>query len=200
MQEIWKDIKGFEGLYQVSSFGRIRSFKTSTKLGYGKKWHILNPTVLNTGYESVTLYKSKTEKKRQLVHRLVAENFIPNNNNYPCVNHKDENKRNNQVDNLEWCTYQYNNAYGTARIRIRRTKSKPIGQYAISGELLATYASAKVASILLNCSATAIKDCCNNKYDHSMGYIWRFIDKDAMYANSREEFPNLNPKHRNNLH
>ena len=101
--EEWRDIKGYEGLYKISSYGRVYSYhkRDTLKLNYNNK----------NGYYSVKLSKSNICKKF-LVHRLVAESFIPNPNNYPQVNHKDENKQNNYVDNLEWCTAKYNCNYG----------------------------------------------------------------------------------------
>ena len=98
--EIWKDIKGYEGLYQVSNEGRIFSVINSI---------FLKP-IENNGYYTVSLYKNKKPSINN-IHRLVAEAFIPNPNNLPCVNHKNEIKTDNKVNNLEWCTYQYNNTY-----------------------------------------------------------------------------------------
>lgn len=106
MSEIWKDIPNYENLYQVSNYGRVRSlhnrFKNKTYLKGCKN---------SKGYLLVTLCKNHTQKAFN-IHRLVAEAFIPNPNNLPCVNHIDENKINNIFTNLEWCTYQYNNTYG----------------------------------------------------------------------------------------
>ena len=118
MKEIWKDIKGYEGIYQVSNMGKVKSLKrtinNSTTYG-GKatiKERILKPKKDKDGYEAVGLNKDGKRKDFR-VHRLVADAFIPNPNNYPIVNHKDEVKDNNVVSNLEWCTVRYNNTYGT---------------------------------------------------------------------------------------
>jgi len=100
VKEIWKDIKGYEKLYQVSNLGNIKSLKTGKNLYYSK----------SKRYLRVGLFKDK-KRKGFSIHRLVAEAFIPNPNNYPCVNHKDCNGNNNRVDNLEWCTYKQNNDY-----------------------------------------------------------------------------------------
>lgn len=100
--EEWKDVVGFEGIYQVSSTGIVRR----TDNNYIKK-----PSESRNGYMFVDL-NHKEKRKHGYIHRLVAEAFIPNPNNLPAVNHKDENKTNNNVDNLEWCTYKYNNNYG----------------------------------------------------------------------------------------
>ena len=114
--EIWKDIKGYEGLYQVSNLGRVRSLNRIDSLG---RWRCgkIKATVDNgNGYKLVNL-KHKGKQKMVTVHKLVAEAFILNPDNLPCINHKDENKYNNCVNNLEWCTYKYNNNYGTLRTR-----------------------------------------------------------------------------------
>lgn len=111
MNEIWKDIPGHEGKYQVSNLGRVRS------LNYNRtgKIKLLKQGNVN-GYKVVILYKDG-KKKTYLVHRLVAIAFLLNPNNLPIINHKDENPSNNNVNNLEWCTIAYNNTYGTARKR-----------------------------------------------------------------------------------
>ena len=106
-EEIWRDIKGYEGLYQVSNLGRVKSLNYN----HTKKEKILN-LANSKGYLHVTLYKN-SKYKIYKVHRLVAIHFIENPNSYSQVNHKDENKQNNKVENLEWCTQEYNNNYGT---------------------------------------------------------------------------------------
>ena len=124
MEEIWKDKKDYEGLYQVSNLGRAKSL-INNKGQYREK--ILKHNIRN-GYPSVTLCKNK-KLKSFTIHRLVAEAFIPNPNNLPCVNHKDENRLNNFFNNLEWCTYSYNINYGTGLKRRSITQSKPVLQY-----------------------------------------------------------------------
>ena len=114
MQEIWKDVVGYEQFYQVSNNGRVRRkrdhYELSQQIGSG-------------GYKQVAL--SKSGKSKQIsVHRIVAKAFIKNEFNYPCVNHKDENKQNNNVENLEWCSYRYNINYGTRTSRANETKRK----------------------------------------------------------------------------
>jgi hypothetical protein len=106
MQEIWKDIKGYEGLYQVSNLGRVKSlerYKTNWSKKQCVKERVLKPILANTGYYMVVLSKNGITKS-VLVHRLVAETFLSNPNNLEQVNHKDENKLNNNIDNLEFCT------------------------------------------------------------------------------------------------
>ena len=110
MKEIWKDVVDFEGLYQVSNKGRIRSLK------YGKE-KILKLVRTHNGYLRICLIKNG-EKKMCLVHRLVSQVFLPNPQNLPDVNHKNEDKTNNNVNNLEWCDKKYNSNYGTRNQRI----------------------------------------------------------------------------------
>ena len=100
MVEIWKDIDGYEGLYQVSNLGNVKSFRGSAKFGKPNEM-LLKPSVIISGYHVVTLYADGKAKRKYQIHRLVAETFIPNPNEYPCVNHRDENKANNSVENLE---------------------------------------------------------------------------------------------------
>lgn len=123
--EIWKEIKGFEGYYEVSDLGRVRRLdRYDYGCGYARfyKGRILkNLTYKTTGYLHVQLCKSGTIVNKS-VHRLVAEAFIPNPDNLPQVNHKDEDKSNNCVDNLEWCDVTYNMNYGTKQQRTNKTK------------------------------------------------------------------------------
>ena len=118
--EEWRDIEGYEGLYQISSLGRVKSFPRPTTPG-----GILKTIKRKDGYCSIKLSKNGKVKK-VLVHRLVAKAFIPNTNNLPIINHKDENPLNNNVDNLEWCDNKYNGNYGTVKERIGQASRKRI--------------------------------------------------------------------------
>lgn len=122
--EIWKDIKNFENMYQISNYGRVKSIKRVRKLNNDKianvKERILKPTYIN-GYQRVVFSKNG-KRYNYFIHRLVAEAFISNHNNYKEINHKDENKKNNCVNNLEWCNHSYNINYGTGNVR--RSKSE----------------------------------------------------------------------------
>lgn len=109
-KQIWKDIPGYEGEYQVSNTGKVRSLNYQRTKGKVVKLKLCN----KDGYMAIGLYKNGKRTKYP-VHRLVALAFIPNPNNYPIINHKDENKTNNTVWNLEWCTQKYNINYGNCR-------------------------------------------------------------------------------------
>ena len=137
MHEVWKDIAGYEGYYQVSNLGSVKSLTLFKK--------ILKPYADKDGYFQVILYKNKT-RKLQRVHRLVAQAFIPNENHYPQVNHKDENKQNNCVENLEWCTNDYNIHYGTAIARISQSKMKKVLQISTTGEIVNKWDSVQEAA------------------------------------------------------
>lgn len=133
MTEIWKAVVGFEGLYEVSNMGRVHGLI---------KGVILKPMVIHGGYYAVNLYPgNKRKKKTTQVHRIVAMAFVPNPNNLPQVNHKDENKQNNRADNLEWCSAKYNSNYGTRTKKIVEQKEKPLYKYDINGNLVSTYKS-----------------------------------------------------------
>ena len=117
--EVWKDIAGYEGLYKVSDKGNVYSVERKDSRGNKCGGRTLKPRYDKDGYLRVTLYKDGKEKKK-VIHRLVAEAFIHNPNKYPEVNHKDENKSNNELSNLEWCTRKYNANYGTLKERLSK--------------------------------------------------------------------------------
>lgn len=114
MEEIWKDIEGYEGLYQISNLGRVKSFGNGSKSRWYGKERILSATNDSKGYKQIKL-TNKKERKTFKVHRLVAQAFIPNPYNLPQINHKDEVKSNNRADNLEWCDNQYNCDYSKSK-------------------------------------------------------------------------------------
>lgn len=119
--EEWKDIVGYEGLYQVSTLGRVKSLARKDPRGHQLKGKYLKPNKDTQGYYRVSLSKDGIVCRKG-IHRLVAETFIDNPCDYPQVNHKDEQPTNNQVDNLEWCTAEYNTNYGTRNQRVSEAK------------------------------------------------------------------------------
>ena len=169
--EEWKDIIGYEGLYEVSTYGRVRS-----------KGKIINPWIQH-GYKSVGLWKNKKCKKHR-VHRLVAMAFIPNPNNYPQINHKDEDKSNNNVKNLEWCTQSYNNSYGNRCKKMLQTYNqnktsnaeKEVVQKLLDGTIIAVYKSLSEASRITGLSIWNLSSVCNKKPHRRTlgGYKWDF--------------------------
>lgn len=147
-QEIWKDVTGFEGFYQVSTLGRVRSLdrKIVGKDGFPRlhKGRVMSPGVIH-GYKFLYLNKNGV-KKRWYVHRLVASEFIPNPKGYPQINHKDEDRGNNQVDNLEWCTSKYNNNYGGHAKRSGEGISIPVVCLDMLNMAIYKFSSSKAAS------------------------------------------------------
>lgn len=123
-KEVWKDISGYEGLYQISDFGNVKSITRMVKSNHGnfrlQREKLLKVRLNNKGYYTVILYKD-SHPKTFFVHRLVAIAFIPNENDLPEVNHIDENKLNNYVENLEWVTHKENLNSGTVQKRIHKT-------------------------------------------------------------------------------
>ena len=164
--EIWRDIEGYENLYQVSNLGRVRSLK------YNKE-KILKPANNGGGYLKVGLSQNN-KTKQYLVHRLVATAFIPNPNNLPVVNHKDEKHSNNSVDNLEWCTSEYNSTYGTRIERITKQTSKPIYSINITTHEIEYYQSASDAYRKTKIDRGDICNCCRGKYNSAGGYKWYY--------------------------
>ena len=167
--EEWRDIPGYEGFYKISNIGNLYSVKR-------KK--ILKPSYTDVGYLHITLYKKSSEKTFS-IHRLVAMAFIPNPHNLPCINHKDEVKDNNNVNNLEWCTYSYNNHYGTARQRLREShlnhKSLSIPVICLLNEnVVQEYPSLREAERITGIKNQNISSCCRGKNKTAGGYVWRY--------------------------
>lgn len=167
--ELWKDIEGYEGLYQISNHGRVKS------LNYNHTCceQILVPVKHHTNYLTISLYKNGV-KQLKLIHRLVANAFIENPNNYSCVNHKDENKLNNDVENLEWCTHKYNSNYGTRNKRISEKGRIMVNQYTLDGVLIKTWNSLTEISKTLHIPIGNICECCKGVYKTTHGYIWKY--------------------------
>ena len=173
--EEWKPISGYDGKYEVSNWGRVRSYK------YNSDGKILAPGNNGSGYYIVTLCKDGKIKKLY-VHRLVAEAFISNPSSFPVVNHKDENKRNNYFGNLEWCDQTYNLAYGTRVERI----SKPVVQLDKKGNFLNEYKSIQEAFRATGIPDSSICCCCQHKkgFNSAGGFIWIYKDE---YLNTQTQ-------------
>ncbi len=179
---VWRPVKGYEGLYEVSNTGEVKSLFRYKK--------VLKQSVQKNGYCTVELFK-KGVSKRLLVHRLVAEAFLSNNEEFPQVNHIDENKLNNSADNLEWCTAKYNMNYGRGaktrhdkidysselRKRVARENGKknaiPIGQYK-NDELICIHENAHEANRKTGIDRAHICDVANGKRETAGGYVWKY--------------------------
>ena len=179
-EEVWLDIPSYEGLYQCSNLGRVKSLDRkvlSTKKVTFEKFLRggIRKQQDRVGYKVVTLFKNGN-RKTHYVHRLVAKVFIPNPNNYPMVNHKDEDRTNNKVENLEWCTHQYNLNYGTSLKRKNKKLSTPIvGVHVETGKKI-TFPSMMEAG-RNGFSQPSISACCNNKQESHKKYKWKFKTK-----------------------
>lgn len=180
--EVWKDIKGFEGCYQISNLGRVKSLERVTVNGRIVHERILKSRVNKQGYEYICL-QFNGSRKAVKIHREVAKAFIPNECDYPEVNHKDENKLNNSAPNLEWCSRIYNANYGTAKeravtTRLQRHKLK-IDQFSLDGEYIKTWDAPYLIEKATQgkMKATNIIACCKGRYKTSYDYVWRYSNK-----------------------
>lgn len=184
--EVWKDLVGYEGLYKISNLGKVkrltRKYSNQYKSKQISKEKILKGNKIQNGYLQVKLIK-ENKSKNLLIHRLVAITFIENPSNYEIVNHKDENKTNNCASNLEWCSVDYNNNYGTKPDRISKNHSiigaekakKKVAQFNKKNELVNTFESITEASKKTNIKICNISECCKQKRKTAGGYIWKFI-------------------------
>lgn len=177
MQEEWKPIVGYEGLYEVSNFGQIKSLERITNNNIHISEHIQTQRIGETGYMYVGLCKEGVKANKR-VHRIVAIAFVPNPENKPQVNHKDENKQNNNADNLEWVTGTENINYGTAIQRAHEKDCSPLTKKVLqidkNGEIVAEYASQSIAAKAFNTSAGNISNCCKGRCKTVRGYSWRY--------------------------
>lgn len=185
--EIWKDIENYEGKYQVSNLGRIKSlerdaFNQNGTVNHHIEEKILVPIVNNGGYLYVNLYKNG-KMKNMLVHRLVAMAFIPNPENKPQVNHLDEVKTNNVVENLEWCSAQENANYGTRTARVVQNNKypklgdSPIAKSVFCEELNKTFDCITSAGKELGVNSVSISQVCKGKRKTAGGFHWRYADE-----------------------
>ena len=152
--EEWRDIKGYEGYYQISNFGRVKSLSRDVGSNRCKKETIMKTSLDKDGYENLVLRKNGKQRHFR-VNRLVAKAFLENPNNYPQVNHKDEDKTNNNVNNLEWCSAKYNVNYGS---RTEKASKKVI--CVTTGKIFKSIAE---ASKYYNLKGNHISACCKGK-------------------------------------
>lgn len=175
--EEWRDIEGYEGLYQVSNWGRVKSIKFNKEIIMKQKDR--------RGYKGIGLRKKGEKQKFYSIHRLVAQAFLENPNNLPCINHKDENKLNNKVENLEWCTYEYNANYGTRVERLREANLGAKNPYAkkviciTTGE---TFECIREAADKYGLCETNISACCRGRANYTGIHpvtgeklVWKYI-------------------------
>lgn len=197
-QEIWKPIRGYEGYYEVSNLGNVRSLSENRKKSSNKPACRVLKKALNrfNGYYSVMLcVNGKT--KRYYVHRLVAEAFLMNPNNLGVVNHKNENKADNRADNLEWCDIVYNHNYGTGEKRRFLSASinkkgkcypKRILQFSPEGNYIASYPSSEEAARAIGhpFAGSNIRICARRQDGKriSFGYLWRYEENPSLIASS----------------
>lgn len=189
--EIWRDIEGFEGLYQISNYGRVK------RLGYWREYNNSNQYITFTSkyyvrehilkakmdrYLRVELYKSSISSSLHLIHKLVAQAFIPNHDNKPIVDHKNNNTYDNRVCNLQWATYSENVNYSWERGRERKygknhKNSKLIGQYDLNGDLLNIYYGSGEASRATGISDVTIRKACRGGYGCKTrgGFVWKYL-------------------------
>ena len=192
MKEEWRQIQGYEGLYEVSNLGRVKSLERYDKIGRLIKEKTLNPRKHKKGYLYVGLSKDGIQKKYS-IHRLVAIAFIPNPNNLPQVNHKDENKENNCLDNLEWCTNEYNCNYGNhgknisksllggtlseqTRQRMSEARSIKIVQLSLDGKLVKIWNSLRETD-KFGYKHACISECCRGLRKTHKKFRWMYYEE-----------------------
>lgn len=183
--EIWKDIEGYDGRYQVSDLGRVRSQDWRVPSSEGRtrviKGRILKPQPDKYGYMRVNLY-ADTHMKAHQVHRLVASAFIPNPCHHEQVNHRNEQKTDNRADNLEWCDVKYNITYGNRSRKVSETRingamlGKAVEQLTTDGQHVSTYRSINEASRATGADNSVIIRCCKGKTETAGGYRWRYAE------------------------
>ena len=166
--EVWKDVVGYEGLYKVSNKGNVYSVERIDSINRKRGGFTLKPRNTRKGYFSVNLCKNG-KQKNTLIHRIVAEAFIPNPNNFLEVNHLDENKTNNELSNLEWCDTSYNNNHGTRNKRISQKLSKEMKAVNVKTGEAITFSSGKEA--INKGYSRAVYEACNGTYKDSNGKL-----------------------------
>lgn len=185
-EEIWKPVKGYEGKYEVSNLGRIKSLDRIIHCKNGVDRNVLGELKKQqkrNGYLFTTLYKNG-ESKFIYIHRMVADAFLDNPYEYPCINHKDEVKTNNRADNLEWCSYSYNSTYGHARDRVEEAHRKTVIQMDLEENEIKRYSSlkeaAKAMSINYKSAHANISGVCHGRHEIAYGFKWKYAERSAI--------------------
>lgn len=182
--EHWKPITGYEGFYEVSNLGNVRSVPRKILVKRGEisffmpsGGKVLKPQKTTHGYVCVWLYGKEWTGNRQgklySIHRLVAKEFCDNPNGYNEVNHKNEIKWDNRAENLEWCTHKENTNYGTAQERRAAKRSYVVDQFDLNGKYIATYKSMCEAARQTGVTYSNINNCLTGKYKQAKGFIWK---------------------------
>ena len=170
-KEIWKDVVGYDGRYKVSNKGNVRSVARKDSIGRKRGGRTLKSRDNGHGYLRLDLYKNGIRKSKR-VHRLVAEAFIPNHNNYLEINHKDENKTNNHVENLEWCTREHNINHGTRTEKVRQKRSKRVkGVNVETGEVITLNSTREAVN--KGYSYGSVAAACRGVYNRGGGNLYR---------------------------
>lgn len=198
--EVWKAIDGTDGKYSVSNLGNVKRNEHYTKVMPNKqnpngqvayyKERLLKGNKNKEGYIVYSLHVGPNNVIVKKAHRLVAETFIPNPNDLPCVNHKDENRTNNCLNNLEWCTYKENANYGTRNERLRMISGIRVAQYTLDGTLIKIWNSISEAANHFGCKSTSsIRRVCKKEKGRKSykGFVWRYIDQKVIGDNSLKE-------------
>ena len=184
MNEIWKDIEGYDGAYQVSNMGRVKSVArlTTRPCQYGVREYRIPEKVLRqrmgtSGYLCVNLHHDG-KQVTEMIHRLVALHFCKGYADGMTVNHIDEVKTNNRADNLEWCDRQYNINYGTGKWRREKFNARPVEQLTTDGKVIARYDNASQAARAVGCDPSTINAVCRGKprCNTAKGYRWRYAE------------------------
>ena len=177
--EIWKTIDGTDNKYAVSNLGNVKRLEHYTIVGPNKihyEERILKQYTSKDGYRVVHIsINGKRYVKK--VHRLVAQYFLDNPNDHPQVNHIDENRQNNSVENLEWCTAKQNSNHGSRNEKLRKCSGLKIAQYSLSGELIKIWDSMSQASASFGCTTTCcIRRVCKGDRKSYKGFVWKYVD------------------------
>ena len=180
LTEIWKDVQGFEGRYQVSNMGRVRSLD---RWSLDERPHFIKGMMLKPspnkgrGYLRISFSDGRRNYKHYEVHRLVALHFVHGYKEGLVVNHINEIKTDNRADNLEWCTRQYNLTYNELSKRVGISQGKPVEQMTLNGEVIAVFPSVSEAGRATGLAATHISDSCHSDRKTCGGYRWKFKEQ-----------------------